>query len=331
MRQHFSLVQGLQSTHGLVELVGYLIRLVITCITLIAVIPTALRWRREKEVLNQLESLASRLQISNPTPTFNRGIDSLRNSAKQMQLRARRASGFDNMGYLPNDSATAVQMYAYNPYGSQNEFNASIFGLNPSQYIGPPIIADVNNKKRTQSLLDLRYIMQPQHLPIPSIEYSKETKAIDTVDGRNTPMMNNEIQYSKKPNKFTPSHNETILDSIYYPGDSNKNYKSLGRNCVSLENLNGVTTIKNDLGNLSHCGNNLLQACHQWPPIIAYHPGYAGYPLQYPYFQQIPIGYGFPNTINNNRTYPYMNSSNNSRQSLGTESDDYRKYRDVAL
>lgn len=321
------------------EIIGYLIRLVITCITLIAVIPTALRWRREKEVLNQLESLASRLQISNPTPTFNRGIDSLRNSAKQMQLRARRANGFDNHGYLPNEQSNTVQMYAFNPYGSQNEFNASIFGLNPSQYIGPPIISEHgNNKKRTQSLLDLRYIMQPQHLPIATIDYNKETKGIDTVDGRSTPL-NNELQYAKKPNKLIPYNETQIVDSMYYGAglgsgsDSAKSYKVLGRNCVSLENLNGVTTIKNDLGNVSGpYGNNLLQNCHQWPPIIAYHPGYAGYPLQYPYFQQIPIGYGFPNTINNNRTYPYINnSSNNSRQSLGNDSDDYRKYRDVAL
>lgn len=154
-------------------------------------------------------------------------------------------------------------------------------------------------------------------------------------------------------------------DPIYQTISSEKGAK-LGRNCISLENLRTLT-IKNDLNSY---GNNLLQnhglphyvlpafpppapgynithyfsqkphtAPHYMfgpspyhpPPMAQPPPMMAPTPQQSAYFHQnyrMPFtnygGYAHPN--------PYSNLSNtNSRQSIGNESDDYRKYRDVAL
>lgn len=99
----------------------------------------------------------------------------------------------------------------------------------------------------------------------------------------------------------------------------------LGRNCVSLQNLDEIT-FKNDL---SSYGNNLLQNYNhrrmhhpqQYLPIhTGYHPVHNYFPYWYPF-----SGYA-PNV---NQFNPYV--SRVSKQSLGNESDDYRKYRDVAL
>lgn len=150
-------------------------------------------------------------------------------------------------------------------------------------------------------------------------------------------------------------------DPIYQTISSEKGAK-LGRNCISLENLRTLT-IKNDLNSY---GNNLLQN-HGQPSspyymLPAFPPPPAGYnvthyfshkphpahymfgpppfPMQPPqmmspqqssYFHQ---NYRMPFTNYGGYTNPnpYSNLSNtNSRQSIGNESDDYRKYRDVAL
>lgn len=136
-----SFKQGLQSTHGLTELISYIIRLVINCLALLCVIPTAWRWRREQEVLKQLQGLASRLQLATPPPsTPNANENSLtRQSSRSGSKRRRRHSAVDNPAFIVHESQVPFP-YSYGVFGSQNEFNASIFGLDPSQYIGsyPP-------------------------------------------------------------------------------------------------------------------------------------------------------------------------------------------------
>lgn len=157
-------------------------------------------------------------------------------------------------------------------------------------------------------------------------------------------------------------------DPIYQTISSEKGAK-LGRNCISLENLRTLT-IKNDLNsygnnllqnhggqpsspyymlpafpppptgyNVTHYFSHKPHPAHymfgppppfamQPPPHMMPHPPP---PQQSSYFHQnyrMPFtnygGYANPN--------PYSNLSNtNSRQSIGNESDDYRKYRDVAL
>lgn len=134
--------QGMESNHGLTEVISYFIRLVINCVILIHVVPLALKWRKEKKILKQLESLASRLQLTAATPQSNYGnySNTIPRSTKDIESEASRqengggekvVGGLDNAGYL--------QSYPYlHHYGSQNEFDASIFGLNPSMYNGPP-------------------------------------------------------------------------------------------------------------------------------------------------------------------------------------------------
>lgn len=109
--------------------------------------PLALKWRKEKKILKQLESLASRLQltsspqqqqanyIGNYNGTIQRAttkdvVDSdtsIQGNNNNNSLNEKSVGGLDNHGYM--------QSY----YGSQSEFDASIFGLNPSHYIGPSL------------------------------------------------------------------------------------------------------------------------------------------------------------------------------------------------
>lgn len=139
----------MESNHGLSEVISYFIRLVINCVILIHVVPLALKWRKEKKILKQLESLASRLQLT-ATPQSNYGhySNTIPRSAKDIESETSRQEnmgggekigGLDNAGYL--------QSYPYlQHYGSQNEFDASIFGLNPSMYNGPPPTSTQNGK-----------------------------------------------------------------------------------------------------------------------------------------------------------------------------------------
>jgi hypothetical protein len=144
----------MESNHGLTEVISYFIRLVINCVILIHVVPLALKWRKEKKILKQLESLASRLQLTAATPQSNYGNygNTIPRSTKDIESEASRqenggekvAGGMDNAGYHH-------QSYPYLHYGSQNEFDASIFGLNPSMYNGPPP-SNTNGKKNSCKL-----------------------------------------------------------------------------------------------------------------------------------------------------------------------------------
>uniref|UniRef100_A0A182P0G7 Uncharacterized protein n=1 Tax=Anopheles epiroticus TaxID=199890 RepID=A0A182P0G7_9DIPT len=413
---------GLQSAHGLTELIGYLIRLIVNCLALLCVIPTALRWRQEKKVLSQLESLASRLQLTTPTPTtpFNAttGMNSLRASkrstqgAQQNGPSRRPSTGFDNPGYVPheNNSLDIVQQYtAYNNlYGSQSEFNASIFGLPPAMPTGPPPL--VNECKKTQSLLDLRFIFPPKFLSSHATINEKKSKdssaqpAADEPDSVLHNNLKNQIHNKlhdvpengtlrrarEKDTNASIDQTGTVAtidgpvssanDPIYYTIESTKNNKILGRNCVSLENLGNITFSESPLPVKKHdlpyyrYGHNLLKnyAMNPWN-VLAYNPAYSAYPPAYYHYHlmnpyhlyqlqhhgnyggagsPIPPGgyfagppghgglhggpasygkshsqltsYGYGNNV-------YLNGATDSRQSLGNESDDFRKYRDVAL
>lgn len=116
-------------------MICYFVRLIINCAILINVVPLAIKWRKEKKILKQLESLASRLQLTATSPPTNiigtnGTIQRIPNGTKDVESDSsiqggeKCIGGLDNHGYF---------------YGSQNEFDASIFGMNPSQYIGPPI------------------------------------------------------------------------------------------------------------------------------------------------------------------------------------------------
>lgn len=154
---------GLQSTHGLTELISYLIRLVINCLALLCVIPTALRWKRQQQLLTQLQGLASRLQLQTPSTTTlpvvttnnttnNIIIQNNNNSninknesisrSKRFIAHNQNVTSFDNPAFINTETQLEYIPPSAYPiiYGmyptSPNEFNASIFGLDPSQYIG---------------------------------------------------------------------------------------------------------------------------------------------------------------------------------------------------
>lgn len=128
---------------------------------LLCVIPTALRWRRERQIMSQLENLASRLHMTSPDITgslspaaasaaLTRINDSMQRRSSARKRRLSHSNGYDNHGFVPIISQSAndakhhqpqitlpIFPYMYGMYPSQNEFNASIFGLDPSQIIGP--------------------------------------------------------------------------------------------------------------------------------------------------------------------------------------------------
>lgn len=132
---------------------------------LLCVIPTALRWRRERQIMSQLENLASRLHMTSPeipaslspvvaSAALSRINDSMRQRSSSRKRRLSQLShtgGYDNPAFIPvmrqpnQDSKhrqpqITLPIFPYTMYGmypSQNEFNASIFGLDPSHIIGP--------------------------------------------------------------------------------------------------------------------------------------------------------------------------------------------------
>lgn len=158
----------------------------------------------------------------------------------------------------------------------------------------------------------------------------------------------NNSNYNDDPEKRSIAGGDPIYQTI---SSEKSGAKSLRRNCISLENLRTLT-IKNDLNSY---GNNLLQNQIGQPQSQFYIlPAFPPSPLNYhvPYFNPKPqLVYGPPPPRHmmaqhlkaNHRTpfanyggyanpNPYFNLSNtNSRQSIGNDSDDYRKYRDVAL
>lgn len=186
---------------------------------------------------------------------------------------------------------------------------------------------------RTRSLLDLRNVVQqPSHNIVP-----KPNNSIDENDGH----------IHDKADRASEAG-----DPIYYTIGSDKGFKPtpLMRNCVSLENLGGIT-IKSEMTTPEqHRKNALTMQQHphsqnynpavtmkyqppqmfqqQWPP--AYPP--MMHPHDYWRWSQFANQHGgfVPDARHFVHTTPNIGRSNtNSKQSLG--SDDYRKYRDVAL
>lgn len=140
---------GFESIHGLTELISYLLRLVFNCLALICVIPTALKWRHDKKIRRQLESLANRLQLTTPLPDaqfctpqgvvdHNHKNGSVRSTSSRRSRNGSILNGFSNPGFEQTEGGYTTEQCAQIA-SSENEFNASIFGLNPSMYIGPPM------------------------------------------------------------------------------------------------------------------------------------------------------------------------------------------------
>lgn len=142
--------------------------------------------------------------------------------------------------------------------------------------------------------------------------------------------LGNKSKVSNVINKKATKAEEPLYHTILDAHHSKETAKSLTRNCVSLENLTAPANTAFFRDDLNMYGNNLLQNYGmQW------HPGHFR-PFAYPppqyYFYFSP--YSQQHVHQHPSGGPYFNPyvSSNSRQSIGTSStDDFRKYRDVAL
>lgn len=157
---------------------------------------------------------------------------------------------------------------------------------------------------------------------------NNNNEAIDENDGP----MNNKL-VSKDPNGMEAP----APDPIYYTIADKGGKQSMMRNCVSMENLGGLT-IRNDLSgsdvnaaavaavaqqnfnNARMFYSGFGTMYHQYPPPVSTNMQYNDY------WNWSRFGYG---GFTNPNPYVQSRSNTNSKQSLG--SDDYRKYRDVAL
>ncbi|KAL7735072.1 hypothetical protein ACLKA6_000841 [Drosophila palustris] len=379
---------GLQSVHGLTELTSYLIRLIINCLALICVIPTGIKWRRETQVLNQLQGLATRLSLQTPAPSVPMTKADSRRSSQRM-------NGFENAGYQLCDETTTTTTTTklgsglnnhHNQFGSQNEFNASMFApAMAQQFQRGGGAGGATGAHRAQSLMDLRCTLPGMYNP---------RHVLDSTEDKNAKYFNitiddlkNNLQDSHKaspPSLIGSASNDPIYCSIepkqltpppaqlrhyqhhqhhqhqhhpHHPHQQSTVPAKLARNCISLENLDGISKVQNDL---AAYGNNLLQNYTQQQqyylamllsnplqqqaaaaaaaglyrrPSACSSTMLPGQPGQLPLQlqrrgsqQQLQYygGFGYANYAN-----PYVTA--NSKLSLGNESDDYRKYRDVAL
>ncbi|XP_037817777.1 uncharacterized protein LOC119607750 isoform X1 [Lucilia sericata] len=379
---------GLQSVHGLTELIAYLVRLVINCFALICVIPTGLRWRRESQVLTQLQDLATRLQLQTPPPSVPITKADSRRSSKRLQNQQ---TAFENAGFQITEAASKAsingsQPQGLNAFGSQNEFNASMFAL-PflQQYAAQGNNGNRTGNNRAQSLMDLRCTLPGLYNPRYVLENSDEKNGKYfniTIDDLKQNLQ--DTQKQQPPSLIGSSSNDPIYCSIEPKQPSPPQQRGqqpqqrepmalpphvqagkqgpptkLARNCISLENLDGINKVQNDL---AAYGNNLLQNYNQQQQYYLAMLGYIQQhqqqrpPQQLPYNSNLNLyrrpgsqtsltpgaplatqfqrrnsqqlqyygGFGYANYTN-----PYITA--NSKLSLGNESDDYRKYRDVAL
>lgn len=374
---------GLQSVHGLTELTSYLIRLIINCLALICVIPTGIKWRRETQVLNQLQGLATRLSLQTPAPSVPMTKADSRRSSQRM-------SGFENAGYQLCDE-TKLPLGSglnnhHNQFGSQNEFNASMFAPALAQQFQLPGQRGVvgggaggGAGHRAQSLMDLRCTLPGMYNPRHVLDTEdKNAKYFNiTIDDLKNNLQdshkpsppsligstsNDPIYCSIEPKQLTPPpaqlrhyqqhHHQQQVAAAH--GQRGGQPTKLSRNCISLENLDGINKVQNDL---AAYGNNLLQnytqqqqyylamlfnnplqqqaaaavaaGLYRRPSACSSMGGHTvlAQPLQRRGSQQqlqYYGGFGYANYAN-----PYITA--NSKLSLGNESDDYRKYRDVAL
>ena len=150
--------------------------------------------------------------------------------------------------------------------------------------------------------------------------------------------------YNQLNNNNKEEPKESTGDPIYYTiSDKVSKPSPPLRNCVSLENLGGINiqdeyktqhlrpSHPHEYNPFSYQGFSAMQQYHHFPH------GIAPPPIPYPYnnnywnwSSKFNYNDGMMDFTNTNNPYVTNRSSNtNSKQSLG--SDDYRKYRDVAL
>jgi hypothetical protein len=151
--------------------------------------------------------------------------------------------------------------------------------------------------KRTQSLLDLRFIQTTTTKIVKNSKDKSDSVSLNSYDTR--------LQNNLAKSKTLKGSKEQIYHTMEPPFK-----KSLGRNCVSLENLGVFITEDAFSGNF---------------------PGYpAYYYYNNPYHQQ-PHPMYYHNSYQANQNSAYFNNNGSSLGNSKQSIDDFRKYRDVAL
>lgn len=163
--------------------------------------------------------------------------------------------------------------------------------------------------KRTQSLLDLRFIQTTTTKVTHKSKDKSDSVSLNSYDMR----LQNNLAKDARMSKTLKGSKEQMYHTMEPPFK-----KSLGRNCVSLENLGVFITEDAFSGNFPGY------------PVQPMYPAYYYYNNPY-HHQPQPVFMGYPNGyMGNNPNSAYFNNSSslgNSKQSI----DDFRKYRDVAL
>lgn len=133
-----NLSQGLYSSHGLTEFIGYLIRVTINAIGLMCVVAQCSRWRRENKML-----LSKILIDPNHTSAVGSATGHHHHPHIHYQQHPQYAMTSTGTGYGGGGTLskkTTFDNFAFNaiecpplpsnfPGSSKNEFNASAFGL----------------------------------------------------------------------------------------------------------------------------------------------------------------------------------------------------------
>lgn len=123
--------------------------------------------------------------------------------------------------------------------------------------------------------------------------------------------MQNNLAKDLKSGKAPKGSKEQIYHTMEPPFK-----KSLGRNCVSLENLGVFITEDAFSGNFPG-----------YPGGLPVYPAYYYYNNPYHHQQPNSMFMGYPNGYQNSAYFNNSSSIGNSKLSI----DDFRKYRDVAL
>lgn len=172
--------------------------------------------------------------------------------------------------------------------------------------------------KRTQSLLDLRFVQTTTRI----VQRSKDKSDSVSLNSYDMRLQKNLAKDSKMKAAAQRSGSK---EHIYHTMEA-PHKKSLGRNCVSLENLGVFVTEDAFTGATNGSAFPPSYPHHMQPMYPCFYYNSPFPPLQQQPHQPFYMGF---NSYLAHQNSAYFNSSSlgNSKQSL----DDYRKYRDVAL
>lgn len=184
---------------------------------------------------------------------------------------------------------------------------------------------------------------------LPGVFNTRYVHGTDDIDAVETSSkLNSNIYNTLEKNKKSHDNLSMLgsisgVDPIYCTIKDSKHKKSKSRQAISLENLGGVDSMQKDWNYNQNLMLNYQKQVQYWAmmgyPIIyppnmqnggpRRHSTISKFPFANEYFRETPIvGCGGLNYGGFTSPFPL---TSNSKISVGNESDDYRRYRDVAL